>query len=104
MYIITIKILTIPLFGLSLVVLYCDSNNPYHSGQTCYDSDHILFCLLAGIFMVLNFTQNMIFSFIYYNKSPLYSHYLAQPNSYYSAVKLLLKILLPLYYLIDPTN
>jgi hypothetical protein len=101
-FILTVKILTIPFIGLSMIVLYCDPKNPYHLGQTCYDGIHIAYCALSIFIIVFLIIQNFVNTFYFYTKSPLYFYFLAQPNNYYSGVKFLIKILLPLYFLIDP--
>ena len=35
-YIFTVKVLSGPVLGLSVNVLYCKASSPYHIGQTCY--------------------------------------------------------------------
>jgi len=100
-FLMTVRVLTGPFLGLTINVLYCNQNNPYHVGQVCYDATHIAICALSAIVTIIVLSQNIYFTLIYYFKNPLSTSYLGEHNRYYILTKTLIKILMPVYFAID---
>lgn len=102
MFLVFNTILTVPFFGLSLNVLYCDtSSNRYTLGQECYSGAHIGYCLLAGFVIASLFIQGGINWYIYYNKNPFATDFLAKYDNNAVLGKFFIKIIPIIYVTID---
>ncbi len=69
-YIFTVKVLSGPFFGLTVNVLYCKVGSVYHIGQTCYQSTHLVICLLMGAVFIILLAEIVIFSTFYLIRNP----------------------------------
>ena len=103
-FILNNTVFTIPLVGISAITLYCADNSPYHTGRTCYDVEHIIYCVMAAIIMILLIVESLIYWFIFYIKNPFSRCYLANPDNLWKIAKVLVKSAPPIYFVIDYTN
>lgn len=97
------KVLSGPIIGLTINVIYCTPDSPYHN-HVCYDPAHMAFCVLSALVILIILAQSILFSLFYYIKNPLSSSYLAQQNRYFMLSKTLIKVLMPLYFSVDSSN
>lgn len=102
-FMLSVKCLSGPLIGLSINVLYCNSNNPYHSGQECYTPTYIAYCPLAIILFFMAMHISIAFSVFYIIKNPFSGSCLSYPNRYYMLTKTLFKIIFPIYFAVKAT-
>ena len=102
MFLVLNSILTIPFFGISLNVLYCNSEtNKYTLNQACYQGSHIAYCLIATLVILALLLEWGINWYIYYNKNPFGTDYLSKYDNNAVLGKFLLKILPIVYMSID---
>jgi hypothetical protein len=102
MFLVFNSILTIPFFGISLNVLYCDaSTNKYSLGQACYEGSHIAYCLIATVIIASLLIQWGINWYVYYNKNPFGTDFLCKYDNNAVLGKFLIKILPIVYMSID---
>jgi hypothetical protein len=102
-FLLTAKTLSGPLIGFVINVLYCDPGNAYHLGEVCYDTQHLIFCVAAAVIGLVVLLEVLVFSLIYFIKNPLNPSYMGVQNRYYMLSKSIVKILMPLYFAIDPS-
>lgn len=102
MFIVFNSILTIPFFGLAFSVLYCDpQSNRYTLGQNCYQGEQIGYCFLAAfMIMVLTVGQGINW-YIYFNKNPFASDFLAKYENNAVIGKFIIKIITLIYLSVD---
>lgn len=102
MFVVFNSILTIPFFGLAYSVLYCDpQSNRYTLGQNCYQGEQIGYCFLAAfIIMVLTVGQGINW-YIYFNKNPFASDFLAKYENNAVIGKFIIKIITLIYLSVD---
>lgn len=103
LFLFTAKAASGPVLALCLNVLYCNPSNNYHVGQTCYDTQYVMVSIAAALSGLIVLIEVFLFALIYYSKSPLTSSYMGLSNRYNDLSKTLIKILMPLYYTVDPT-
>lgn len=100
-YILLFKVLSGPCIGLTINVLYCSPESPYHKGQECYNSTYIFYCIIAAV-LLFNFIAVIIYAaFFYFIKNPFSNSYLGYPNRNYVASKSLIKLLFPLFFAVN---
>ena len=99
--IVNVKILSGPIFAVLVNVLYCQDASPYKVGVVCYDSVHIVFCVICAIIAVLMLAQVILVGTFYFIKNPLSTSYLGSYNFYYILSKTIIKIMLPVYFAVD---
>jgi hypothetical protein len=102
-FIITNKMLFGPLFALLVRIIYCTPSNSVNTNIVCYDTQGSIHTVISGIFCILLIIQMLIFSLIYFTKNPFNSSYMGFPNRYYIISKSLLKMMLPVYFMVDTT-
>ena len=100
-FLISVKVLSGPMLGLAVNVLYCIPKSPYHLNQTCYDTTHLIFCVLSAVILLIVIVEVAFFSLIYYIKNPLTTSYLGQQNRYFMISKTILKLIMPVYFAVD---
>lgn len=103
LFLFTAKAASGPVIALCLNVLYCNPASNYHIGQTCYDTPYVMVSLAAALAGLTMMVEVLLFALIYYSKSPLTPSYMGLPNRYYVLSKTIIKLLMPLYYTVDPT-
>lgn len=96
-----VKVLSGPIFAVLINVLYCQNASPYRVGAVCYDSVHIVFCVISAIIAILVLAQVLFLGTFYYIKNPLSTSYLGNYNRYYILSKAFIKIILPVYFAVD---
>ena len=96
-----VKVLSGPIFAVLINVFYCQEASPYKVGTVCYDSVHIVFCMICAIIAVLMLAQVLLLGTFYFIKNPLSTSYLASYNFYYILSKAIIKIMLPVYFAVD---
>jgi hypothetical protein len=102
MFLVLNSILTVPFFGISLNVLYCNAkSNKYTMDQACYQGSHIAYCLIASLVIVGLLIEQGINWYIYYNKNPFGRDFLSKYDNNAVLGKFLLKILPIVYMSID---
>lgn len=102
MFIVLNTVLTIPFFGLSINVLYCDPvSNRYTLGQNCYESAHIGYCFLAAFIIFMLVIAWGINWYIYYNKNPFSTDFLGKYENNAVLGKFLIKIIPIIYLSVD---
>lgn len=102
MFILINTILTIPFLGISINVLYCNSqSNWYTLNETCYDGVHLGYCFLAVFVLILLLAQSAIYCYIYFNKNPFNSDFLARNDNNFVIGKFIIKMLPIVYLAID---
>lgn len=94
-------ILTIPIANVSMITLYCHNSSMYHLTRKCYDPAHIVLCVLSAINLLVIVLSTLLYWFIFYVRNPFSKSYYALFNNLYKLGKFLLKILPPLYFVID---
>lgn len=96
-------ILTIPVYNVSIITLYCDKNSIYHNKTSgkCYDSIHIAMCIFAAINLFVILMSSLIYWFLFYFRDPFYKGYYSLANNLFRLGKLVIKLLPPAYFLID---
>lgn len=90
-----------PLFALLVRIIYCTPSNSKHSNIVCYDVQGSSYTVIAGIFCIFLIIQMLVFSLIYFIKNPFNSSYMGFPNRYYIISKSVLKMMLPIYFMVD---
>lgn len=102
MFIIFNTVLTVPFFGMALNVLYCDPiSNRYTSGEECYRGAHIGYCFLAAFIILMLVIGWGISWYIYYNKNPFGTDFLAKYENNAVLGKFLIKIIPIIYMSVD---
>ena len=102
MFIIFNSVLTIPFFGLSLNELYCDSvQNRYTLGLSCYEGTQLAYCFLSAFIILMLVIGCGINWYIYYNKNPFGTDFLAKYENNAVLGKFLIKIIPIVYLAID---
>ena len=102
MFILVNTILTIPFLGISINVIYCNSeSNLYILGSKCYDEVHIAYCFLAAFVLIVLMAQSAIYCYIYFNKNPFNCDFLARNDNNFVVGKFVIKILPIIYLAID---
>ena len=101
MFIFTAKVFSGPFIGLSINVLYCNPQSPFHQGKECYSPYHIMFCILAFAILMLMIFAILIFGLFYYSKNPFDGGCLGYPNRNYIISKGLLKIIFPVFFALN---
>lgn len=95
-------IFTIPIFNVSIITLYCDASGDYYpSDYVCYNLNHIVLCALAGICLLVIVVVTLLNWLIFYDKDPTSRSFLAVPSNLSRLGKMLVKILPPIYFVID---
>lgn len=97
-FLITVKVLSGPLIGLFVNVIYCDNIGPYHQGEVCYSPTHILYCCLSGIVFIIVLGHIVLFATLYSIRNPFSGSFLAEPNRYHVYSKSVIKLVGPLYF------
>ena len=64
------KVLSGPLLGLAVNIIYCDASDPYHNGNLCYTPEHIFYCILAAILVLLVIYSILGISFVFFSRTP----------------------------------
>lgn len=64
---------------------------------------HLVLCFLCVLNLLLVAVEIFLYVFLYYIKNPLNTSYMAQPNQYYLISKSALKLVLPIFFLVDYT-
>ena len=103
LYLILVKVLSGPLFGLAISVLYCSESSPYLQGQQCYSPMHIVGCILAALLIILVGFALLTYALLFYSRNPFEDSSLGQPNRNYALSKSLLKLLFPTFFVINAT-
>lgn len=99
------SILTVPIFNVSIITLYCDAEGDYYpSDYTCYDLNHIILCVLAVICMIVVITGTLFNWLLFYDRDPTSRSFLGVSSSLYKLGKVLLKIIPPVYFVIDSSQ
>jgi hypothetical protein len=99
--ILNVKVLSGPILGLIVNVLYCNTNSPYHTNQICYSPSHIIMCILSVLLLLIVLAQVALFALVYYIRNPLTTCYLGQPTRLFILSKSLIKMVLPVYFALD---
>lgn len=94
-------VLTIPIFNVSAITLYCQEGSPYHETTQCYDLVHIIMCVFASFNLLVLILESLLYWFIFYLRNPFSKSYYALSNNLNKLGKLLIKILPPLYFVVD---
>ena len=96
-------ILTIPVYNVSIITLYCDKNSIYYNktSNKCYDSTHIVMCIFAAINLFVILISSLIYWFLFYLRDPFNKGYYSLANNLFRLGKLVIKLLPPAYFLID---
>lgn len=102
-FLFTTKALSGPLLALVVNVVYCDPKSTYHKGQTCYDAPYVIICALAGAVGLVVLLEVLLLALIYYIRNPLDSSYMGVQNMHYVLSKTIVKIMMPLYFAVDPS-
>ena len=102
-FIITNKMLFGPLFALLVRIIYCTPSNSVNKNIVCYDVQGSIHTAISGIFCSILIIQMLIFSLIYFIKNPFNSSYMGVPNRYFIISKSILKMMLPVYFMVDTT-
>lgn len=100
-FIITNKMLFGPFFALLVRITYCTSTNSKITNIVCYDLQGSIETVISGFFCLLLIIQMLIFSMIYFIKNPFNSSYMGVPNRYYMISKSVIKMVLPVYFMVD---
>ena len=95
-------VLTGPIFGVVATTLYCDNAADYHLGEVCYTVSEIPYYIMAVVVGVSLILQGFMYSLLYYNKNPFNRSCLGTPTNFSYLGKFWIKVLPPLYFLIDP--
>ena len=103
LYLILVKVLSGPLLGLAISVLYCSESSPYLQGQQCYSPMHIVGCILAALLIILVGFALLTYALLFYSRNPFEDSSLRQPNRNYALSKSLLKLLFPTFFVINAT-
>lgn len=99
-------IFIVPIFNVSVITLYCDKASIYHSNrsQGCYDTTHIVLCILSAVNVLILIVESLFYGFIFYIRNPFSKSYYSLPANLHRLAKLLLKLLPPLYFVVDIGN
>jgi hypothetical protein len=92
-----------PFFAVLVRIIYCTSSNSKHTNVVCYDLQGSINTALSGFLCILLVIEMLIFSLIYYIKNPFNSSFMGVPNRYYMISKSILKMMLPIYFMVDTT-
>jgi len=95
------KVLSGPFLGLSVTTILCDSNNVYHTGSVCYSTEHILYCSLAALLILMVIYSILGISFVFYSRNPFEGSCLGHPNRNYMITKSIFKILFPIFFALN---
>ena len=94
-------VLTIPFFQIFLATIYCDSADQIHIDMVCYSGIYFLHLIVACIGILLLVAFTLLFTLLYIDLNPNSSIPFAASQSKLSIVKLAIKIMLPLYIVLD---
>ena len=100
-YLLTVRVLSGPILAFCVNQLYCTQSTPFHFDIKCYSPIHITFCVISGILLFILLFEIVCYVSFYYIKNPLSCSYLGQQNQYYMISKSVIKLLLPVYFLVD---
>ena len=92
------KVISGPLIGLGINLIYCDNNNPYHANHVCYDTQYIFICLLGVFFLAMVIFMLLSSARGQYGRNPFIGDNFSYPNKNYLYSKMVLKIIFPLYF------
>ena len=94
-------VLTIPFFQIFLATIYCDPADEIHVDMVCYSGIYFLHLIVACIGILLLVAFTLLFTLLYIDLNPNSSIPFAASQSKLSIVKLAIKIMLPLYIVLD---
>ena len=94
-------IATIPLFNVFFATFECNSSDPIHDGTSCYQGIYFMHLTagIIGLILILFFIFMSTLLYVEINPNPAIPF--AAPQSRLGLIKLMLKIALPLYILMD---
>jgi hypothetical protein len=98
-----VKVLNGPMLGLSVKVLYCNAKDPTRLFEQCYSPEHIVYCCLAAWLLLCNIYQPAIYGLFCYAKNPMIGSGVGMPNRNYALSKGVLKLLFPIYFVLNST-
>ena len=100
-FMITNQMLFGPLFALLVRIIYCTPSNSADIEIVCYDVQGSIQAAISGVLCLFLIIQMLVFSLIYFIKNPFNSSYMGVPNRYYMISKSFLKMILPIYFMVD---
>ena len=94
-------ILTIPFAEVFFAAFYCQNDDNIHGGTTCYSGIYFLYLAIGIIGFILFIGLQILYSLLYADINPASPIPFASPQSRVGLLKLLLKLALPLYFILD---
>lgn len=94
-------ILTIPFAEVFYTSFYCQDGDSIHGTTECYSGLYFLYLAIGIIGFILYLTLIILYSLLYADINPSSTIPFASPQSRIGLLKLILKLALPLYFVLD---
>lgn len=93
----------LPIFNISIIALYCNKSSIYYqnSGEECYNVPHIIFLIFCVLNILVILIESFIYWYLFYLRNPFSKSYYAVASNLFRLGKQLIKLVSPLYFLID---
>lgn len=95
------KILAIPFFNILLGTLICFEDDKLHGNLSCYSGIYFLHFVIALLGLIIQLFFSIFFHLLFIDLNPCSNLQFAAPQSRLNLIRLMIKLALPLYIIID---
>ena len=94
-------IFTLPFYNIFFSVIVCYNDSPISKNFQCYEGTYYIHFTVALIGLFLLVVFSVIFTMLYIDLNPCSQLPFAGPQSYLNQFRLIIKIVIPLWFIID---